>query len=378
MAFRLLRASLFLLTALVVAAFMVEAVRLVANPLLVEPVEGAVLQGAQRLVRGAALYDDSARPTNPAPMPVYPVVTSLLARTFGLHLWVPRLLALLATLTIGGLILTVVRIETRSWTLALSGLGVLFLGHALLAEQLGVARPETLMLSLVLLAFLELRVGSGLAAALSAALLLSAAVFVDLRAGWFVVAAAVAIAVEDRRRLVVFAAVVALVVGGGYVALSRAFGPWFNFAAWDGPLASMRANPWGLLHYVCDHLLGKLGISTLAVVLSFALPTRPWHGKSGVWMCFGVASFAAVLWATQRLDFGPHDQIPGIIALAMLGPISIQRVTGHLSTWPGSTRLAGRGVVLAAVTLQVIVLLSSLPLVRADGDSSPPTSVSTS
>jgi len=45
-------------------------------------------------------------------------------------------------------------------------------------------------------------------------------------------------------------------------------------------------------------------------------------------------------------------------ALAMLGPMSMQRVTGHLSAWPGSTRLAGRGVVLAALALQMIVFLT--------------------
>ena len=153
--------------------------------------------------------------------------------------------------------------------------------------------------------------------------------------------------------------------------LSRdSLGPWFNFCAWDGPVATLHFSLKGLLHYVCDHLLGKLGVSTLAAVLSFALPTRPWRGKSGLWMSFGIASLAAGLLATQNATFGPHDLIPGIIALAMLGPISIQRVTGHLSTWPGSTRLGGRGVVLAAITLQVIVFLSCLP--PSDGTASAP------
>jgi hypothetical protein len=36
----------------------------------------------------------------------------------------------------------------------------------------------------------------------------------------------------------------------------------------------------------------------------------------------------------------------------------MQRITGHLSAWPGSTRLAGRGVVLAALALQFVVFLS--------------------
>ena len=258
--------------------------------------------------------------------------------------------------------------ETESWTLAFLGMGFLFMGHVLLAEPLAIARPETLMLLLALLAFLELRVSTGVVGALAAAVLLSAAVFVDQQGAWFIVAAGITIAIDDRKRLAAFTLVVGLVVGGGYVALSNHLGPWFNFVAWDQPLASIHFSPPGLLHYVGDHLLGKLGISTLAAVLSFALPTRPWRGKSGVWMTFGIASLAAGLLATQRASFGAHDLVPGIIALAMLGPISIQRVTGHLSSWPGSTRLAGRGVVLAALTLQVIVFLSCMPSVRRSGE----------
>ena len=72
----------------------------------------------------------------------------------------------------------------------------------------------------------------------------------------------------------------------------------------------------------------------------------------------GIAAVLAGLAATQSADWGPHALLPGIVALAMLGPKSMQRVTGHLSAWSGSTRLAGRGVVLAALTLQMLVFLT--------------------
>src|SRR4029077_20011088 len=123
-----------------------------------------------------------------------------------------------------------------------------------LAERIGIARPDSVMMLLVMLAFLELRVSVGVSGAIAAGLLLVFALCVDQRAAWFIVAAAVAIAIDDRKRLPAFVLVVGLAIGSGYVVLSRSLGPWFNFVVWDGPLASMRLSLKGLLHYVCDHL----------------------------------------------------------------------------------------------------------------------------
>jgi len=74
----------------------------------------------------------------------------------------------------------------------------------------------------------------------------------------------------------------------------------------------------------------------------------------------GIGALAAGLLSTQSTAFGPHALIPSVVALSLVGPISIQRVTRHLSAWPGSSRLGGQGVVLAALALQFIVFLSSV------------------
>jgi hypothetical protein len=358
MALRMIRASLFLVTALAVGAFTFEAVRLLAWPQVVDPVETAVLDRAERFAKDGPLYADASEPSLRAVMPGMPVATSLLVRMFDARLWEPRLLALLATLMCAALVLVIVRRETDSWTLAVAGAGFAVLGHGLLAEPLGIGRPDMPMMLLALTGFMVLRHTNGAWGALLAAPLLGAAFFVDERAAWFIVAAIVACALEDWRRSVTLTFALAVCVGGGYVGLSQTFGPWFNYQAWDAPLRELRFDPGGLLRYVGDHLLGRLAVPTLAAVLSFAMPTAPWRGKGGLWMCFGIAAVIAGLAATQSADWGPHALLPGILALAMLGPMSMQRVTGHLSAWPGSTRLAGRGVVLAALALQMIVFLT--------------------
>jgi len=358
MTLRMVRASLFLVTALAMGAFTFEAVRVVAWPQVVDPVETAVLDRAERFARNGPLYADASEPSLQPVMPGMPVATSLLVRIFDARLWEPRLLALLATLGCAVLVLTIVKRETDSWTLAVAGCGFLLLGHGLLAEPLGIARPDMPMLLLALAGFLVLRHTNGAWGALLAAPLLATAFFVDERATWFLGAAVVACALEDWRRPVALMVALAVCVGGGYVGLSQLFGPWFNYQAWDAPLRALHFEPLALLRYVGDHLLGRLAVPTLAAVLSFAMPTAPWRGKGGLWMCFGIAAVLAGLAATQSADWGPHALLPGILALAMLGPMSMQRVTGHLSAWPGSTRLAGRGVVLAALALQMIVFLT--------------------
>jgi hypothetical protein len=378
MALRMVRASLFLVTALAVGAFTFEAIRLMAWPQVVDPVETAVLDRAQRFAADGPLYADASEPSLRAVMPGMPVATSLLARAFAARLWEPRLLALLATLACAALVLSIVRRETDSWTLAVAGCGFLVLGHGLLAEPLGIGRPDMPMLLLALTGFLVLRHTNGVWGALLAAVPLAAAFFVDERAAWFLAAAVAACALEGWRRSVTLMLALAIGVGGGYVGLSQLFGPWFNYQAWDAPLRALRFDGGGLLRYVGDHLLGRLAVPTLAAVLSFAMPTAPWRGKGGLWMCFGIAAVLACLTATQSADWAPHALLPGILALAMLGPMSMQRVTGHLSAWPGSTRLAGRGVVLAALALQMIVFLTCVSPSRWRWQGPPAAAVETS
>jgi len=137
-------------------------------------------------------------------------------------------------------------------------------------------------------------------------------------------------------------------------------GPWFNYSAWDALVQSLSFNPGGLVRYAGDELMGRMGVLTMAVVLSFALPTQPWLGPGGMWICLSVATVGAGLVTTQSAFAGPQLLVPSVVALALVGPVAMQRITRHLSAWPGSTRVAGDGVVLAGLSLQFLMFLSKL------------------
>jgi hypothetical protein len=357
---RILRVFLFAATTFAVVGFSYVALRLMVDPHPIDPAEVQVLAGAQRIVDGGVLYEGHPASSERPLMPGYPYAVSVLVREFGPDLWWPRLVALVSTMLIGALVLIVVRLETSSWTLATASVGISVMGLGVLAGFPGTALPHSVMLLLVMLAFLVLRLTKGWLATIPAAVLLSAAFFVEQSAGWFLAAALVATAPEGRARFFTLFGTASVAIAGGYVGLSEVLGPWFNFAAVDGPLQAMRFSILAPLDFVGDQLLGKLGVPTLAAVLSFAMPTEPWRGKGGLWMWMGFGGLAAGLAATQNSLAGPESVMPVVVALALLGPISMQRITRHLSSWPGSSRLGGHGVVLAALALQFIVFLSTV------------------
>jgi len=358
---RFLRILLWTASATAAVAFLIVAIRrmFIATPL--DPIEGAILDHALRISNGGPWYVEPVDPAAPVLMPGFPFLVSLLMPTFGTGLWLPRLLSLLAALAAVALVIRIVQAECLDWTLAVASGGLMLAGYALLAGGPGVARPEPIMLLLVLAGYWTLRFTHGFTGVVVAVVVFAAASLTQLTAVWFTAAAGVSQAFDERKRLVAFALGVALVHGGGYAMLSQLWGPWFNDATWNALLRTLQFDPLGLLHYAGDALLGKLGVLTLTIVLSFALPNPAWRARGGIWLYLGIAMVGAGLLATQSTRVGPQALIPTVTVLALIGPLSMQRVMKHLATWPGSTRLAGQGVVLAALALQFFMLLSSLP-----------------
>jgi hypothetical protein len=44
--------------------------------------------------------------------------------------------------------------------------------------------------------------------------------------------------------------------------------------------------------------------------------------------------------------------------VVIVGPVSAQRITQHLSNWPGGSRMGGHAAVLTALVLQFVTLLA--------------------
>jgi len=359
---RSLNVLLLLASVLAGVAFFFLAARRLDEPRPLDPIEGAVLEQAQRIAHGVSPYAEPAEGTLPSSlMPGLPLAVAPLVQAFGPHVWEPRVVSLLALLAAAVLVAVLLHAETGSVTIGVAGAGLMFAGFTLLTTPHGAACPEALMLALVLGGFATLRFTRGIWGALAGAVVLACAYFTLEVAAWFIAGALVYFLFEDRKRAAVLALALALLCGGGFLLLSWRLGLWFNYSAWDLPLGSFAFDPWRVLGFMSEQLLGKLGVLTFGALLSFALPVRPWRGPTGIWMCAGLAALGAGLLSSQISRPGPGALMPTLAAFALLGPLSLQRVARHLATWPGSSRLGGTGIVLWALVLQFVALASALP-----------------
>lgn len=360
---RLLRWVLWCAVAFAVVAFAASGARALLEVERCEPIEARIVDRAACLADGRPIVtvaDESAGGL----MPGLPFAVSLLVRLFGAHLWEPRALGGLAALAAACLVALAVHRETQSATLGAAGALVALAGEGLLVGAPAGAAPESLALLLALLGLCAIRYFPGVAGALLAAPPLACACFTHPDGLWLALAALLHLAVHDRRRFFFFGPALAVLVGATHAALGRSLGPAYYDESWNAFFAPLRFAPLALLHYLGSQLLGTFGVFTLATVLAFTLPVRPWRGAVGLWTWVGFAALGAGVAATQSGAPAWDAARPAAFALALVGPVSIQRVTQHLSAWPGSSRIAGQRVLLTALVLQLLTLLSSLDPAR--------------
>jgi len=332
--------------------------RALAGSPATDPAEASILDFAARFAQGHSPYaepHDGAAPL----MPALPMVVSWLVWLLDARAWEPRLVSLLATFVTAIVVGFIVRDETRSATLGAAAVGLLLMGQGLATGGAAFARSEPLMLLFVILGCQVLRYLPSILGALLAALLFGAACFTHPAGLWFALAALLHLGVHDHRRFFAYGLGLTALFCAAEFGLSRAVGPWFNDATWDACLRSFHFEPVGLLRYVGTQLLGTLGVFTLATVLSFALPVRPWRGAVGIWTWMAFAALTAGIVATQDGSAPAEAMRAPAMILAIAGPVSAQRITQHLSNWPGGSRMGGQAVVLTALALQFVTLFAS-------------------
>jgi len=341
------------------SVFTVAALDTVRGGAPADRVEISILQEAGRIAHPRTPI---VAPAQPAPVSLLPGFPALVASLIGVdppRLELVRALALTATLFTALLLLLVVQLETRSWTLALAATGFALAGQGLFATAPGIARPEALLLLLVLLAFAALRFFVGFVGSLLAGVLLAAAFFVERSALGFIAIALVAQAFESRSRCLALAATTGTLIAAGVLALPLLLGLHLDAGAWTPALAGLRFEPLEALRFVASHLFGRLGLFTLVVVLSFALSTQLWQGNRGVWIWLGAAAVAAGIVASQGKGPDPGALLPSIVVLALLGTLSLQRVVHHLSDSDEYEGPGGEGVILAGLAIQGLVFLAA-------------------
>jgi hypothetical protein len=352
-----LRAALWAVSIASVLVYLALAIRRMVYPLELDCIEGVMLDHVRRLAAGQPIFVEPSLGFIPlAYMPGFATASALVARFAGTHFWVPRLISVAATLGIMGVIACVVRAETRSWTAAVAGAGLYAMAFGLTGGCYDVARPDSLMLLLAFGGLATLRFTRGAAGAIAAALLLTVAFFTKQHAAWFVLASLAHLAWNDRRRLGPFALAIALGCGGGYALLAAWLGPWYRFFTLEVPSGWSELSRGRILTYLGHGVFGTLALLSVPVLLSLARAERPWRGPSGIWMWAGLGAIGTGLLATLDPSAYRHVMIPTMVTLAILGPISLARVSRDLES-------AGAGAArVPSVLFSGMLLLQFVPL----------------
>lgn len=324
---RLARILLWAVALSAVLAFLGLAVWRLGYPLELDYIEGVMMDHIVRLSQGRPIYvAPSLDFITLAYMPGFATVSSLLARLFGPHFWVPRLVSLLSMCGLITLVILIVRAETRRWTWGIAGAAILTMSYGVTGGHYDVGRPDSLMLFLALSGLATLRFTTGTRGAVASALLLTAAFFTKQHAVWFGIAAIAHLAVNDRARLRPFAATLMAGCAGGFLLLSLWLGPWFRFYTWEIPTRWSEVNRFRIVHYVGQGLLGSHALVVLPALLSLGLVNPPWRGRGGLWMFAGLAGLATGFMATLDPDAFRHVMNPTVVAFSVLGPIAMARL----------------------------------------------------
>src|SRR5207248_3937686 len=134
------------------------------------------------------------------------------------------------------------------------------------------------------------------------------------------------------------------------------------YYVWDVPAHWSEPNPQRIQHYLGPGMFGMLGPLTVASILSLALPFRPWRGPSGLWAWVGLGALGTGLLATLDPSAWHHVFIPSMVALAVLGPISYDRLANHFVAAEPRAADRARGVAYLLLSLQFIPLIYGIHL----------------
>jgi len=350
----------------VILAFLWLTAHRVFHPLELGHVEGVLLDSARLLAEGAPLYPPPSFEFTPlAYMPGYFMVVAPLIKLFGVHLWVPRVVALVETLLLAGLLWNIVRRETGSAVLAVAAPALLFAAFGFCGGSYDLVQPNSQMLMFAFAGFILLRERTDLAGTVLAAACFAASFISKQHGLLFGLSALPWLWMHQRRRLLPFALALAVMAGGAYALCAMAFGPWFAFYTYDVP------SHWSTLDRVKMEDLGRyvfgvFGIATtLGVIGALRMgrardATPDATGRQLWWWCLAGGIGTGVLAALDPYSYR-HTIMPMIAALALVAPIAAFQITaGFAARRSRTSSLPAVAVALWLIVPQYVPLLFSL------------------
>ncbi|MCC6350814.1 MAG: hypothetical protein IT347_14600 [Candidatus Eisenbacteria bacterium] len=317
----------------------------VGYPVEVDFIEGVMLDHVARIAHGQPIYVAPSLQFIPlAYMPLFTTVSGLVMRLTGPGFFAMRIVSFSSSLLLAALIAIVVLRETRRPVFALAAAGVYAMAFGLTGACYDVGRPDSMMLLLSFGGLAVLRYSRGAAGAVGAAGLLTLGFFTKQHSVLFSFGALAYLFFHERRRFLPFAAAIVTGCLGGYLLLAAWLGEWFRYFTWSVPSGWSEVNPARIERYLGGGLFGALACSSAPALLSLAVRDENTDPRRALWYWTGFAAVGTGLLATLDRNAYLHVFTPTVVALAILGPLALDRL---LRAFESAT--AARGVAAAAV-----------------------------
>lgn len=314
-------------------------------PLLLDLMEGVILQHAERAAQGLPVYP-AAQPDY-APLaynPLFYYLVAPLAWLFGLSLPLMRGVAIGGTLVVLGTVFFAVREKTKRAGWALVAVGLFAAAYRVMVSYLDTAHSDSWMLACALLGTLLLERAKSRRGRLIAMLVLVASFWFKQHGAWFVAGGLAYWTWRFGWRDAWIGWVAAVLLGPVlYVAAGPSlFGSEFLYFTWSVPRRWMQFN--GRTLYV---LVGFVAISypLLAAAAAgwFAILWRS-RRAFGAWEFQGLAACATAFMGALDPGCSFNVFIPlgtWLIVLGVCGLSALQEARGRFSKWGMPALLAG-------------------------------------
>jgi len=329
-ALKFLQWALLLVCLSFIGLYLFTVLRRLTYPYELEWMEGTMLTHSIRLLEGKPLFSPpSADFISALYTPFYHLVVAGLMKILGVHLWVGRLVSILASLLTASLLYRIMRRENHNYLVALITSGLFLSSYRFAGAWMDIVQVDALQLSLLLLGFYLLRYyTTALWGVVLAAGVFSLAYFTKQSAPIFIAAAGLALFGEDRKKAFLFLSTCALLIGGTILISNYFTNNWFWFYTHSIMLDNTQYSftPHIFLHSFLKDILRNIPFLLLLIVAWYGYQvSKPHQDKLPL---FWTLAFAAGFVSSMLMRSKGGGYTNSYLTLCCFGSILVGMILG--------------------------------------------------
>ncbi len=348
----MVRVGLVALSVVYIAMFVVLAAIRSRFPFELEWMEGGLVDEIGRVLAGEKIYVKPSVEFVPfIYTPLYFYVSAAFAKVLGHGFFAPRLVSILCTLGVMGMIARHVKRETGNLAMGVVGAGLYAATFHRTAQLMDIVRTDGLFVLLILIGIDRLRAGPERRARITAGVVLTLAFLAKQSALPIIAALTVYVLLEDRRQAWPFLVASAGGIIASVLVLDQIHEGWFRYYVFELPASHPLVPPF-VTRFWIDDIFGTLGVAVGAAAYVLFSDDALEAPARKLW-AFALAGVVACSYS-GRLHFGGWSNVllPTYAVLAIFFGIAVHALSTRAETH--QSKLARAVFVAAAAQLLML------------------------